>query len=373
MSLAQAKEYIFKELQELPVRACVHSLTWSEEPDRLVLRLCEADRCTPVAVSLEAGVREMVVGAGATGRADGWHTCSLEFERTAGWQRPRAEDWVHLHLGVRDPGRTVRLDTPYRPRPSLAAFLSDLLFANAYRLGADAVNGHSPVVEFVAVPALTADAGRTEHSRRGNGTPRPRSSRGGAGLELDLADPRHRDRLPSELRPDLPATGLVNYLEAVAVVRAVEALAADRRPGERPTVGIVALYPAQAELIRCLVRKSPALAEALDLRVDVPAAFRERECGVVLLSLTRSHSHRAVTFGEGPQALTLALTRARDRLLLFGDAGTLTRRSQWEGPVDHLDETAAARERDLVCRLLRYLHGEGAHPKVFHLHESTRA
>ena len=139
-------------------------------------------------------------------------------------------------------------------------------------------------------------------------------------------------------------------------------------------VAVIALYPAQAELIRSLVRRNTTLASAnLDLRIDVPAAFREHESDIVLVSLTRSHSHRAVAFGEGPQALTLALTRARGKLILVGDAGTLARRSQWEGAVDHLDEAAAARERALIARLLRYLHGEGAHPRVFHLHESHRS
>jgi hypothetical protein len=35
--------------------------------------------------------------------------------------------------------------------------------------------------------------------------------------------------------------------------------------------------------------------------------------------------------------------------------GTLTRRIQWQGAVDHLDETAAESERELVGHLLRSL------------------
>src|SRR5581483_12296651 len=37
-----------------------------------------------------------------------------------------------------------------------------------------------------------------------------RAARGGAGLEVDLADPRRVDALPGELRPVLPARGVVN-------------------------------------------------------------------------------------------------------------------------------------------------------------------
>jgi hypothetical protein len=64
------------------------------------------------------------------------------------------------------------------------------------------------------------------------------------------------------------------------------------------------------------------------------------------------------------------LTRAASRLILFGDAGTLARRCQWNGAIDHLDETAGERERGLIARLTAYLHGHGPHPSTFRLYES---
>src|SRR5262249_13153001 len=138
----------------------------------------------------------------------------------------------------------------------------------------------------------------------------------------------------------------------------------------RPVVAVVALYEAQAELVRRLVRQAPGLASAgFDLDIDVPSAFRQRGCWAVLVSLTRSHGHPALAFGDGPQQLTLALTRARQRLILFGDPGTLVRRSQWQGRLDHLDEAAAGRERELLARLVCYLQGQGTHPRAFHLRE----
>jgi hypothetical protein len=232
--------------------------------------------------------------------------------------------------------------------------------------------------------------------------PRLRAARGGAGLEVDLADHRRvHQLLPAELRALLPAQGLVNYLEARAVVGALEALVAEpdfRRLGEDwqrrratlcrlpgcvcapeggrvagacPAVAVIALYPAQAELIRLLLRRSPALADAgVPVAVGLPSAFRQRECLVGLVSLTRSHSHRAVSYGEHPQALLEAVTRPVARLVLVGDPGTLARRSQWQGPLDHLDEPTARREQALVTQLVHYLQGHGPHPDTFHLLES---
>ena len=80
---------------------------------------------------------------------------------------------------------------------------------------------------------------------------------------------------------------------------------------------------------------------------------------------------RAVAFGDDPQLLSLALTRARQRVMVFGDAGTLIRRSQWEGPLDHLDEGTAARERELIAQLVRHLQGPGAPARAFHVREGT--
>jgi len=391
MTLDQAKEYIFKELQELPVQAAGRSLCWSEETDRLRLRLSDAPLTNAIPVKLEHGVREMLAGTvqeanGALAHPAGL-TCCIEFDRSAGWDRPRAETWVRSHLGLRDLGRTVRLDIPYRMHPDLALLLSDWLFAEAYGVTRGTPADHPPLtngfpapVEFVAVPPLAADAPRrdsatprAENGRRGPHSSRPRVARGGAGLEVDLSDPKHRDRLPAELRPGLPNHGLVNFLEAQAVVRVLESLAADAAQhgtGQKPSIAVLALYPAQVELIRCLVARAPSLARAgLDIQVALPGSLQERECDIVLLSLTRSHSHRAVTYGEGPHILSLAMTRARRKLILFGDPGTLARRSSWEGPVDHLDESAAARERALLARMVRYVHGDGGHPRAFHLRE----
>jgi hypothetical protein len=308
----------------------------------------------------------------------------VEFDRSAGWERSRAEEWVRQHLRARDLGRTAFLDVPHRMHPDLAAFVADLLFRGLYRqpreaVGADwpapAVRGCRAAVQFVPVPPLPKEA------ERGRGPDPERRTlalarKGGAGLELDLTDPRHRDRLPTELRSELPQQGLVNYLEAQEVVQALTALVADpavralaeTRESSEPAIAVLALYEAQVELLRRLIQQVPDLAHGgVAIEVDVPAAFRQREAAVVLLSLTRSHTHRAVTFGAGPEALALALTRARAKLVVFGDPGTLVRRGQWEGPLDQLDQAAAARERELIAQLVRYLQGQGAQTQAFHV------
>ncbi len=390
MSIDQATRYIFQQLEELPIRAAGSTDRWIEEPDRLILRLADLPATNAVPVVLEPGVREVIGQTAPEVNGDrqvvtAWHTCCIEFDRQAGWERSRAEEWARQHLGWRDLGRTVFLDVPYRMQPNLGAFLTDLLFAGACRVSAGGphteltpivVNGCRAPVQFVPVPPLPKDL---EKGRGAEGERRTLSfsRKGGAGLELDLADLRHRDRLPAELRPSLPDQGLVNYLEAQAVVQTLTTLcadpairaaaASDRAKGcGQPILAVMACYEAQVELIRRLVEQVPSLATCgVPIQVDLPSAFQQREALVVLMSLTRSHTHRAVTYGEGPQALTLALTRARAKLMLFGDPGTLARRCQWEGALDHLDEAAAARERELIAQLVRYLQGQGTQMQAF--------
>jgi hypothetical protein len=362
MPIAEAKAYIFGELAELPASASGHAFRWVEDGERVLLRLGDLPAAGAVPVVLAEGVCEMVADEGA------WHTCRIEFDRRAGWSFPDAEAWARRHLGVRDLGRTVRLVVPHRMQPSLAAVVSDVLFRGD-GIHVPAAGGPAgPAVHFVPVPAAAGDrrGGRCEPAPGARGLP----AKGGAGLETDLADVPHGDRLPGEFRAVLPAQGIVNYMEAAALVRALEKIAAGG-PDGAPSLAVVALSPAQAELIRLLVRRSPALAAGPAPRVDVPAGFREEEFDTVLVSLTRSHAHRPVTLGEGPALLALGLTRARRRLVVFGDAGTLARRGQWAGPVDHLDGAAAGRERDIVVRLLEYIYGRGPHREAFAVAEGS--
>jgi superfamily I DNA and/or RNA helicase len=156
------------------------------------------------------------------------------------------------------------------------------------------------------------------------------------------------------------------------VVRRVETLIARAKvPPEQ--IAVIALCPAQVELLRAMLEHSAPLRQASAVvPVYLPGAVRQQEFPVVLVSLTRSNAGQAVSFGEGPHALTLSLTRACRRLILFGDPGTCVRRSQWQGALDHLDEQAAAREAQVFTRLVSYLQGRGRHAAFFHLSEGSK-
>ena len=115
-------------------------------------------------------------------------------------------------------------------------------------------------------------------------------------------------------------------------------------------------FPGQVELLRVLAGRSAVLGGSpLVVEIGPPQSLAQREALVVMLSLTRSHATRAVPFSDHPRDLLLALTRPAGRLMVFGDPGTMSRRSQWFGALDHQDETIGPVEQALVGELLAAL------------------
>jgi hypothetical protein len=259
--------------------------------------------------------------------------------------------------------------------PDLAIWISDIFPALGYQridstpAGVLAPRKRQAAVMFVPVPPLKSSG------KRWRGTGQSALPPAGAGLEINLADAQQRSRLPPELRSALPSRGYVNLAEAKMVVAALDTLITQRRsqPGHSispPNIRIVATaaFPAQVELMRQLIRRDPGLKDwECFVAIEPPCALRGREFAIVLVSLTRSHTHRAVAYCDHPHTLRLILTRACERLILLGDPGTIVRRRQWEGAVEHLTPAAAREERIIIGRLLDYLEGKGSCPPSFHL------
>lgn len=339
MTPAAAREYLARELEEVIPLPAGRSPVWEATPSGVVVRFGPGEAGAEYA-TLAPGVREELCGL---------ETRAVHFD-APDWDRPRAAAWAAERLCGRDCGRVVALTHPYRACPGLAAWLNA-----AFSLGftVPAVPDPGPHVEFLAVP--DADPRR----RRDHNGRAPRV--GGAGYEIDLADARQRAALPAEFA-DLPPTGFVNLPEAQALVRHLESL---------PTgsVAVSSPFPAQRAVLAALVARSGRLGH---VRVVGPADGGP-ECDLLAVSLTRSHVARAVTFGEAPAVLAGLLTRqARRKLLFAGDPGTLARRLQWEGPVDHLSAAEAGRERAWVAALADCPR-VSPHPRHRHAAEGARA
>jgi hypothetical protein len=342
-SIPQATGFIYRELQELPIQPLGRTAWWQETAEAWVLHLGPAPMAATESVPLDGGVSIELLGAG---QAYAGRAARLEFARSAMPDRAAALRWLATHLQWPGRERAAFLQVPHRMCRPLAEVVGSVLFADGCLSALIGTRATAEAhFEFVSVPSPR----------------RPEWPREGAGLEQDLATGRHGDRIPSELRAELPRKGIVNYLEAQALVRRLEQWAqssnevASNGKGV-PAILVLALYESQAELLRRLTARSAILkGRGLALEIAVPGQVRHRECDVLVLSMTRSHTHRCVPLGDDATDLALALTRPRQRILVFGDIGTLNKRVQWHGPLDHLDATDSHLEGQRVGRLLRHL------------------
>jgi hypothetical protein len=340
----QAREYLVGELNEVLAIPKCRTARWSDESERIIVRFEPAEPSGRI--TLAEGVTEWIAGM---------RTIGFAFERPA-WDRVRALEWLR-ELLKHDPGRAAALDMSHRHTPGVAGWLNGILdVPYAVRAGPSEAG-----VAFLAVPARPGVRAQ-DNGAGGDGRPRP----AGAGYETDLADPKQRERFSPELLRALPARGFVNLPEADKVVQKLEELTA-RQSSE--TIGVTAMYPAQAALIRRLALRTPRLT---GVRILEAAEWRHRECDTLLVSLTRSHVSRAVTYGDEPGLPQLVLPRARRRVILVGDPGTLARRARWEGACDDFDDTAAERERHFVQWLLNHLQGRGPRAAAFQVLEGER-
>ncbi len=339
--VAEARSYIRAEMQELAVEPAGAAAYWADHSGAPALALCDDwPGGDAQAVPLLDGVIEYLTSCAGGPGCPGWRTAGLAFP--SDWDRRRAREWAREKLGLADTGRTACLTRPHRAAPALAAFLDHVLY-----------HGPCPVpaahVEFLPVPRPEGKAGPA------NGRPRPAR---GAGQEIDLGTLRGpHPALSGAVRAALPPRGVVNPAEANAILGRLGALLADeaflaeaRAWGDGPAVAVLTPSPAQAALLRQFLS---ALLEgsSVDIVVSDAEGMRGRGCLAAVVSLVRSQGTEAPAFSEHPDDLAVLLTRAAGRLVLVGDPGSMARRGQWYGPLDHQGDIAGPQEQALMQAL----------------------
>jgi hypothetical protein len=109
-SIADAKSFLFHQLGEVVFHPC-GAVHWEETPGSILARWRASDPAARDAtwVELEAGVCEQAV-------CTGWNafTAAIEFNRSQGWDRERAEAWLAKHDRRENAGRYAVLSEPAR-------------------------------------------------------------------------------------------------------------------------------------------------------------------------------------------------------------------------------------------------------------------
>ncbi len=125
-----------------------------------------------------------------------------------------------------------------------------------------------------------------------------------------------------------PATGSLFEPAEIEIVR--EEVAALRAAGFAPgDVAVITPYSAQ-------VARLQALPELAGIAVGTVNAWQGREARAVVVSFVRANPEGELGFLADDRRLTVSLTRARERLVLVGDAGTLARHPRYARLIERL-------------------------------------
>ena len=105
------------------------------------------------------------------------------------------------------------------------------------------------------------------------------------------------------------------------------------------SVGIIAPYKAQIELLRDLVMKNPAFdAVRENIVVNTVDAFQGQERDVIYIGLTRSNEQNEIGFLKEYRRMNVAMTRAKTQLVIIGDSATLGRDAFYNSVIDYAQQ-----------------------------------
>ena len=104
-------------------------------------------------------------------------------------------------------------------------------------------------------------------------------------------------------------------------------------------VGVITPYADQVDLIRERLREREVPIDQLE--VQTVDGFQGREKEAVLVTLVRSNERDEVGFLRDERRLNVALTRARRKLVVVGDASTVTAEPVFRELVDYVEDVGA--------------------------------
>ena len=137
--------------------------------------------------------------------------------------------------------------------------------------------------------------------------------------ELDLQEKAvpHGTDVRNTGEAELLVRELKNYMERIGIRRILE---------EHIDFGVISPYRAQVHYLRHLLKKEPFFRPCRRLiTVHTVDGFQGQERDVIMISLVRANEKGQIGFLRDLRRMNVAITRARMKLLILGEAVTLTR------------------------------------------------
>ena len=136
--------------------------------------------------------------------------------------------------------------------------------------------------------------------------------------------------------------GRINRAEAELTLMALEhyftKIGKQRILDERLDVGIISPYRAQVQYLRRLIKKREFFKPYRSLiSVNTVDGFQGQERDIILISLVRANDEGQIGFLRDLRRMNVAITRARMKLIILGDASTMTRHPFYRKLYEYID------------------------------------
>ena len=136
--------------------------------------------------------------------------------------------------------------------------------------------------------------------------------------------------------------GRINKAEAELTLMALETyfnkIGKERILDERIDVGVISPYRAQVQYLRRLVKQKEFFKPFRHLiSVNTVDGFQGQERDIILISLVRANDEGQIGFLRDLRRMNVAITRARMKLIILGDASTLTQHPFYKKLYEYID------------------------------------
>ena len=107
---------------------------------------------------------------------------------------------------------------------------------------------------------------------------------------------------------------------------------------ERIDFGVISPYKAQVQYLRQLIRRDAFFKPFHHLiAVNTVDGFQGQERDVIVISLVRANDEGQIGFLSDLRRMNVAITRARMKLIILGDASTLTRHPFYQRLYEYIE------------------------------------
>ena len=136
--------------------------------------------------------------------------------------------------------------------------------------------------------------------------------------------------------------GRINKAEAELTLLALEQyftkIGRERILDERIDVGVISPYRAQVQYLRRQLKKKEFFKPYRSLiSVNTVDGFQGQERDIILISLVRANDEGQIGFLRDLRRMNVAITRARMKLIILGDASTMTRHPFYKKLFDYIE------------------------------------